>query len=845
MMTIFDPPENETVTRGDLQTVEGLRYLMAVRGIGSKKATQIATRFRNLDSLRGATLRDLETWIGKGAASKNLEYDRAKKIEAVPLPKGVRAVCCFDSEWPEWLRSLSDSPAIIYVVGTTPDCSCIAVVGTRHPTEFGLRVVDKVVEEAASRGWGVVSGLALGIDTEGHNKALQYGAKTWAILGSGVDVPTPESNRDLARRIVESGGGLISEQVPGSLPNSHTLVSRNRLQVASSEIVLAAQSGIPSGTLHTVRFALEQGKRLVVPRPLGIWMDEPESAGNMALTNPDVFDPEILGAKGKLAESLLTRHPVADLVLKSSDIGEIWRFEPDVATNASPSKSISGVRLVVFDLDGTLANTRRLPTGIRTPYQLLEPYGWLDHQDWSFSDAVSRTPDDLLRRGYGVAIATRAPLDYASTLLHLLGVSTQLIRASCGATESAKANVLLEIALQYGLEPTEMLYVGDLEQDRLIATIANCQFVFAKDLLSGELSRRLPQWVPPVKNLMIQEPFGRATSESQAKLFKRDLPMTGLFAKLSKSFHQGIPDAEFHTSLLYDVTNNKIAKKKLVAGLSFLSLLTRPGTSNRNEWQVLLFKNVDFGAANCLVSDIAGIFQIDPRLVTRAEILIQDNDHYLRSISKLFPGGSVDVVRENCTVQLQAAFKYSFNAAEYGNYMRQAKNYSMSNSSGPHIQLGLLDFMADVVAGLVINLPSLSDDTVLIPIPSSQFSDVHVGEMSMRLADAVSKRTGLQLWPIVYKEDGDAEWNVGDPGDFFDLGFPYPANAILVEDQSTTGDSLVKASKALNKNGIAVRHAVAYSTSLPFANGQSVSHPSRECYFHDVAASVGMKCRCG
>ena len=104
MMTIFDPPENETVTRGDLQTVEGLRYLMAVRGIGSKKATQIATRFRNLDALRGATLRDLETWIGKGAASKNLEYDRAKKIEAVPLPSGVRAVCCFDSEWPEWVR---------------------------------------------------------------------------------------------------------------------------------------------------------------------------------------------------------------------------------------------------------------------------------------------------------------------------------------------------------------------------------------------------------------------------------------------------------------------------------------------------------------------------------------------------------------------------------------------------------------------------------------------------------------------------------------------------------------------------------------------------------------------
>ena len=845
MMTIFDPLEKEDVTRGDLQTVEGLRYLMAVRGIGSKKATQIATRFRNLDALREATLMDLELWIGKGAASKNLEHDRSKKIEAVPLPSGMRAICCFDPEWPDWLKNLSDPPAIIYVIGSTPDRSCIAVVGTRHPTEFGLRVVDKVVEEVASRGWGVVSGLALGIDTESHNRALQYGAKTWAILGGGVDVPTPESNRDLAKRIVESGGGLISEQVPGSLPSAHTLVSRNRLQVASSEIVLAAQSGIPSGTLHTVRFALEQGKRLVVPRPLGVWMDEPESAGNMALTNLDVFDPEILDVKGKLAESLLTRRPVADLVLKSSDISEIWKVEPHVATNALTNDTISGVRLVVFDLDGTLANTERLPTGIRTPYQLLEPFGWRDPQNWSFSDAVSRTPDDLLQRGYGVAIATRAPLDYASTLVHLLGITTQLIRASCGATESAKANVLSAIALQYGLEPSEMLYVGDLEQDRLIATIANCQFVFAKDLHSGQLMRRLPQWVPPVMNLMIQEPFGRATGEFQAKLFKQDLLMTELFAKLTKSFHQGIPDAEFHTSLIHEVGNVKFEKKKLLAGLSFLSLLTKAGSLNRNEWQVLLFKNLDFGAACCLVSDVAGIFQIDPRLVTRTEILMQGNNHYFRAISKLFPGGSVNVERENCSVQLQAAFRYSVYPTEYGNYMRQAKNYSVGHSSGPHIQLGLMDFMADIVAGLVLNLSPNSGDTVLIPIPPSQFSNVHVGEMSMRLADAVGKRTGLQLWPIVYREDGDADWSVGDPSNFFDLGTPFPANAILVEDQSTTGNSLIKASRALRKNGIAVRHAVAFSTSLPIARGQNVPHPSRKCYFHDVAGAVGMKCRCG
>lgn len=321
-MTLFDLPDDCGAVLGDLQSVSGLSFLMEVNQIGSVKAIKAANCFRNLTAMRNASLEELTSCVGEPGA--DLASHRWNEIVAVSTPSEMKAICCFDDEWPEWLRKFVSAPAIIYVIGTMPTISCIAVVGTRHPTEFGLRVVDKVVEESSRRGWGVVSGLALGIDTAGHEKALQYGVPTWAILGGGVDTPTPVSNQDLAKRIVESGGGLISEQIPGTAPNPQRLVARNRLQAAASEIVLAAQCGIPSGTLHTVRFALMQGKRLVVPRPVGNWQHEPESAGNMALTDPNGCDPKILNAGIGLAKQILTRHPVADVVLTSDDIEKIW-----------------------------------------------------------------------------------------------------------------------------------------------------------------------------------------------------------------------------------------------------------------------------------------------------------------------------------------------------------------------------------------------------------------------------------------------------------------------------------------------------------------------------------------
>ena len=319
-MDLFDSIPTE---RGDLHTASGLLRLMALPGVGPKRAVELAERFSDWATLRDADRDDVFQLLrGKTDEARDAIFDGVSVPE---IPDEVRTIGCFDADWPDWLLGCPTPPAVIFVRGTLPPGGSLGVVGTRHPTRFGLRVVDQVVHHAADRGIGVVSGLALGIDTAAHVAALQYETPTWAILGGGVDRPTPRENANLAEQILECGGGLLSEQLPGTAPTPASLVARNRMQAAASSALVVAQCGIPSGTLHTARFALQQGVPLVVPRPREPWDQEPESAGNIALADPNGCRPDIIHATGKLAVEVGRRAPVADLVLESADdIEKIW-----------------------------------------------------------------------------------------------------------------------------------------------------------------------------------------------------------------------------------------------------------------------------------------------------------------------------------------------------------------------------------------------------------------------------------------------------------------------------------------------------------------------------------------
>jgi DNA processing protein len=221
--------------------------------------------------------------------------------------------------YPANLRSIPSLPKLLWVRGTLPPIAAVAIVGTRHPTRFGRNVADVAATSAVAAGLAVISGLAAGVDTVAHESAMAAGGRTWAVLGSGVDVPTPVSNAALAEEIVASGGGLIAEVPPGTPVRRRHLVARDRIQSGLSLAVVICQCEISSGAMHTARFAVAQGRLLVVVRPRGPHGAVKASTGNVALADPNGCDPVLLSATGKTAELVRARRPVADVVIDDRD----------------------------------------------------------------------------------------------------------------------------------------------------------------------------------------------------------------------------------------------------------------------------------------------------------------------------------------------------------------------------------------------------------------------------------------------------------------------------------------------------------------------------------------------
>jgi len=185
-----------------------------------------------------------------------------------------------DDAYPPFLRLIDDPPPVLYVrgdLGVVANPNMVGVVGTREPTQRGMGVARKVAARFASDGFVVVSGLASGIDTAGHEGALEAGA-TIAILGTALDKIYPAENRGLAERI-EQGGALLTEYPLGDEGRASNFVARDRIQAGMSLALIAVQTGLVGGTQHTIRFATESRRLLLCPRPLEGEADAPSYEG--------------------------------------------------------------------------------------------------------------------------------------------------------------------------------------------------------------------------------------------------------------------------------------------------------------------------------------------------------------------------------------------------------------------------------------------------------------------------------------------------------------------------------------------------------------------------------------
>lgn len=279
-------------------------------------------------------------------------YDQSPPLEMLALTPA-------DDAYPRWLRALPDRPPVVYTRGRLPsDLRCVACVGTRSPSAFGKAVAVGVAGFLAARGWSIVSGLALGVDTLCHEAALQSGGHTVAVLANGLDSVYPKQNAALAKRILASGGALLSEQPPGTPALPRHLVSRDRLQSGMSAATVVMQTDIVGGTMHTVRYALSQGRLLIAPVPKGLHADEPKSRGLTVLTQKTGANfAQLINARGAYAELLLRKfadRPVAMPLAGREDYGRLLAALKSAIDNADlPTPALSappsGRQLEFFD----------------------------------------------------------------------------------------------------------------------------------------------------------------------------------------------------------------------------------------------------------------------------------------------------------------------------------------------------------------------------------------------------------------------------------------------------------------------------------------------------------------
>ena len=189
--------------------------------------------------------------------------DEARLLSGLAKKK-MALVLREDAQYPPLLRQIAHPPHLLYVYGETDltDRFPVAVVGTRRASAYGLTHTREIAAELAQTGVCVVSGLALGIDAAAHTGALDGGGRTVAVLGSALDKPYPQENEPLMRRILESGGSVVSEYAPGTPPSRYSFLQRNRIIAGMSLGTLVTEGPRRSGALNTATRTLESGREV-------------------------------------------------------------------------------------------------------------------------------------------------------------------------------------------------------------------------------------------------------------------------------------------------------------------------------------------------------------------------------------------------------------------------------------------------------------------------------------------------------------------------------------------------------------------------------------------------------
>ncbi len=333
--------------------------LAGLPGIGARRFRALIDRFGTAEAALGAAPAAFAAATGlthaNPLARRSDAARRAARITRQCGELGASVLVYGAPGYPPALGDLPAPPPVLFVLGRADLLlrRCVAIVGSRRATAYGRRVSRGLGASFAQTGRCVVSGMAMGIDAEAHLGALP--GPTAAVLGSGVDVPSPPRNRALYGRILDEGGAIVSEFPPGAPAEPHHFPRRNRIIAALARDVIVVEASNRSGALITAEIALDLGRDVhAVPGPI----DRATAAGaNRLIADGAGVVLEIgplegpAGAEGRLPDEPELRELV--LALPAAPVAV-----EEVAARTGRAPEAVAPLLTILEIRGFLTPTR-------------------------------------------------------------------------------------------------------------------------------------------------------------------------------------------------------------------------------------------------------------------------------------------------------------------------------------------------------------------------------------------------------------------------------------------------------------------------------------------------------
>ena len=242
--------------------------LSFIAGLGNALFKRLIARFRTARNVLEAGMTELmgvagmREEVARKIVHREFVADPERELRRVESCR-ARILRYADPEYPPLLKEISSPPMLLYAKGEGIPHShpFVAVIGSRSPTYYGVKVAEKLGRNLAARGVGVVSGLARGIDSAAHRGCLTGGAFTIAVMGTGIDTVYPRQNQALFDQVVEHGCA-VSEFPIGTPPEPRNFPIRNRIISGLARGVAVVEATMRSGSLITASMALDQGREV-------------------------------------------------------------------------------------------------------------------------------------------------------------------------------------------------------------------------------------------------------------------------------------------------------------------------------------------------------------------------------------------------------------------------------------------------------------------------------------------------------------------------------------------------------------------------------------------------------